>query len=86
MEISTLTTPELFTTLASEWNPLLHHSMADTPFLTLEWQRTWWACLCQGELRVITVRDSGTLLGIAPLFLVSIPGVAESAPPCRSLR
>ncbi len=86
MEISTLTTPELFTTLASEWNTLLHHSTADTPFLTLEWQRTWWECLCQGELRVITVRDSGTLLGIAPLFLVSIPGAAESAPPCRSLR
>ena len=80
METTTLTTPELFTTLASEWNTLLHASTADTPFLTLEWQRTWWACLCQGELRVITVRDGGTLLGIAPLFLVLIPGAAESAP------
>src|SRR5450756_417799 len=73
MEISILTSPDLFSTLASEWNTILHDSAADTPFLTLEWQQTWWDCLGEGELFVITVRDSGALIGIAPLFLVAKP-------------
>ncbi len=73
LEITTLTTTDLFKDLASEWNSVLHDSAADTPFLTLEWQQTWWDCLGEGELFVTTVRDSGALIGIAPLFLVSKP-------------
>ena len=72
METSILRTTDLFDTLKPEWNALLHNSTADTPFLTHEWQCTWWACLCEGELFVITVRDSGALVGIAPLFI--LPG------------
>ncbi len=85
METSILTTSDLFTTLASEWNDLLRNSAADTPFLTHEWQSTWWDCLCEGELLVITVRDSGALVGLAPLFVVSQP-FKDGEPPRRLLR
>ena len=85
MQISTLTTSDLFSVLASEWNTLLRNSTADTPFLTLEWQRTWWDCLGKGRLHVITVRDSGALIGLAPLFVVSQP-YKEGEAPQRLLR
>jgi CelD/BcsL family acetyltransferase involved in cellulose biosynthesis len=85
LEVTTLTTTDLFKDLASEWNSVLHTSAADTPFLTLEWQQTWWDCLCEGELFVMTVRDSGALIGIAPLFLVSKP-FKDGEEPKRLLR
>lgn len=58
-----------FEELADEWNELLHRSLADTIFLTLEFQRVWWRYLGTGELLVIAMRDEGKLAGIAPLFL-----------------
>ncbi len=71
MDIVIHSTPTIFEQLASEWNAVLRNSTADTPFLTFEWQKTWWDCLCEGELHLVTVRDSGALLGIAPLFVLS---------------
>jgi CelD/BcsL family acetyltransferase involved in cellulose biosynthesis len=62
-----------FETLAREWNDLLHRSAADTIFLTLEYQRTWWRCLCEGELLILAVRDGAELIGIAPLFATTSP-------------
>ena len=63
--------PEAFTALAAEWNPLLHRSASDVPFLTLEWQSLWWRHFGQGKsLLVYAFRDeTGTLCGLAPLFL-----------------
>jgi CelD/BcsL family acetyltransferase involved in cellulose biosynthesis len=58
-----------FRELEGEWNGLLHRSSADTIFLTLEFQRVWWRYLGVGDLLVVTVRDGGELIGIAPLFL-----------------
>jgi len=60
-----------FEALAEEWNDLLRRSPADTIFLTLEYQRTWWRHLGEGELLILAVRDDekdGDLIGIAPLF------------------
>ena len=62
-----------FEVLAEEWNGLLHRSTADTIFLTLEYQRTWWHHLGEGELLVLAVRDDGELVGIAPLFATDNP-------------
>jgi CelD/BcsL family acetyltransferase involved in cellulose biosynthesis len=75
METTFHRTPEAFEQLRPEWNALLHNSAADTPFLTYEWQKTWSDCLCscEGELHLLTVRDGGALLGIAPLFVLSEP-------------
>jgi CelD/BcsL family acetyltransferase involved in cellulose biosynthesis len=62
--------PNAFSALAGEWNVLLRHSPADTPFLTLEWQRTWWQHFGEDNpLLVYAFRDEGgALCGIAPLF------------------
>jgi len=75
METIIHTSPDVFDQLQPEWNSLLHNSTADTPFLTYEWQKTWSDCLCscEGELHLLTVRDGGALLGIAPLFVLSEP-------------
>jgi len=63
--------PEAFTALASEWNALLRRTATNTPFLTLEWQRTWWQYFGNDNpLLVYAFRDeAGALCGIAPLFL-----------------
>ncbi|MFL7792339.1 MAG: GNAT family N-acetyltransferase, partial [Anaerolineae bacterium] len=57
-----------FKELEGEWNDLLRRSPANTVFLTLEFQRVWWRYLGDGELLIVTVRDDGELIGIAPLF------------------
>lgn len=69
MHIEWFSHPEIFARLEREWNTLLTRSVTDTIFLTHEWQRTWWECLGEGELCLVTVReDDGTLCGLAPLF------------------
>jgi CelD/BcsL family acetyltransferase involved in cellulose biosynthesis len=62
-----------FETLAGEWNDLLCHSPSDTIFLTLEFQRTWWQCLGEGDLLILAVREGKELVGIAPLFATTDP-------------
>jgi CelD/BcsL family acetyltransferase involved in cellulose biosynthesis len=86
METTLHTSPETFEQLRSEWNTVLHTSAADTPFLTYEWQKTWSDCLCscEGELHLLTVRDGGALLGIAPLFVLTESD--ENGQPRRLLR
>ncbi|MHB0939774.1 MAG: GNAT family N-acetyltransferase [Armatimonadota bacterium] len=58
---------------AQEWNDLLKDSVSNTPFLRHEYQRTWWEHRGGGEwqnaeLILITAREDGKLIGIAPLF------------------
>jgi len=86
METIIHTAPDILEQLQPEWNALLHNSTADTPFLTYEWQKTWSDCLCscEGELHLLTVRDGGALLGIAPLFVLSEPD--KDGKPRRLLR
>lgn len=80
MRVITHTTPDAFTALAPEWNPLLERSAANTIFLTNEWQATWWRELGEGDLRVLELRDDdGGLAGIAPLFVQrNALGVAQA--------
>jgi len=68
--------PEAFSALASEWNPLVHRTASDVPFLTVEWQRTWWQYFGNDNpLLVYAFRDeAGALCGIAPLFLARESG------------
>ena len=62
--------PKAFSALENEWNALLHRSAADTPFLTLEWQKTWWQHFGDDNLLLVyAFRDEAeSLCGIAPLF------------------
>src|SRR5262245_20813529 len=53
--------------LEGEWNELLAASSSDGVFLTFEWLSTWWKHFNGGrELHLITVRDEGRLVAIAP--------------------
>src|SRR5512137_2088040 len=62
--------PQAFTALADEWNALLHRSSTDVPFLTLEWQSTWWQHFGYSDLLLLYASrdEAGALCGIAPLF------------------
>ena len=73
LEIHSYHDPSGFEVLAAEWNDLLHHSAADTIFLTLEYQRTWWQHLGGGEILILGLRDDGELVGIAPLLVKTEP-------------
>lgn len=70
MNIEQYTSPDAFTTLREEWNPLLKRSATDTPFSTWEWHNYWWDAYHPGDLRIIALRDdSQQLMAIASLFL-----------------
>jgi CelD/BcsL family acetyltransferase involved in cellulose biosynthesis len=59
-----------FAGLRPEWNALLGRSRANSLFLTWEWQHTWWRHLSAGgRLHILTVRDGGVLVGLAPCLL-----------------
>lgn len=59
--------------LRHEWNALLEESISHVPFLRFEYLKTWWQHRGGGEwphaeLAVVTAREAGRLIGIAPLF------------------
>ena len=59
--------------LAADWNKLLDESVTHIPFLRYEYLAAWWATRGGGEwpeseLAVVTARQDGRLVGIAPLF------------------
>lgn len=66
--------PAAFDALEPEWNDLLERSDA-TVFQTFEWQRTWWRHFGEprgdARLHLVTVRDRGTLVAVAPLWVES---------------
>ena len=77
MQLTTYTTADVFDALAGEWNALLAQSASNTLFLTREWQKVWWANLGEGDLRVLVLRDSGQLVGIAPLYFTQVDGITS---------
>ena len=63
-----------FTALRDRWNDLLRSSRSENPFLTWEWQHTWWAQFGDAHhLRLIVVERGDTIAAIAPLHLVASP-------------
>jgi CelD/BcsL family acetyltransferase involved in cellulose biosynthesis len=64
--------------LHDEWNALLEESTAHVPFLRHEYLRIWWQTRGggewpQAELAIVTARQQGRLVGIAPLFVATPP-------------
>jgi len=67
LTIETHTDVQGLIALEREWNDLLIRSRADTIFLTWQWQKVWWDFLSEGaQLSIVTVRDGGELIGLAP--------------------
>ena len=80
MEFNVLT--QFDALMEQEWNLLLAQSAVDTPFLRYGYQHTWWQHKGggewpQAELRIITAREDGHLVGIAPLFIGERNGEKE---------
>jgi CelD/BcsL family acetyltransferase involved in cellulose biosynthesis len=72
LTIETLTSMEQLRSLEPEWNELLRSATANSLFLTWEWIATWWRVYGKtASLNVLVVRDSGALVGIAPLKRVT---------------
>jgi CelD/BcsL family acetyltransferase involved in cellulose biosynthesis len=65
--------------IEAEWNALLDKSVHHVPFLRHEYLRIWWQRRgggewpAEAELAVVTARQDGQLVGIAPLFKTSDP-------------
>src|SRR6266542_3965022 len=58
-----------FAALADGWTELLRSSASDGPFLTPEWLQPWWTHAGGSRtLHVVTVRDRGELIALAPLM------------------
>ena len=63
--------------LKTEWNDLLSESIVHVPFLRYEYLRTWWQTRGGGEwaedaqVAIVTAREDGRLVGVAPLFFAS---------------
>jgi CelD/BcsL family acetyltransferase involved in cellulose biosynthesis len=58
----------------TEWNALVEDGISDVPFLRYEYLSSWWHTCgggewSQAELVLISAREEGRLVGIAPLFL-----------------
>jgi CelD/BcsL family acetyltransferase involved in cellulose biosynthesis len=66
--------------LKNDWNNLLAESITHVPFLRYEYLKVWWETRGGGEwpqdaqLAIITARQDGRLVGIAPLFHASWEG------------
>lgn len=62
--------------LEPEWTELLRQSAMQVPFMEYGYQKLWWETKGGGEwpdsrLLLITAREDGRLIGIAPLFAVT---------------
>ncbi|MEK7250106.1 MAG: GNAT family N-acetyltransferase, partial [Bacteroidota bacterium] len=64
-----------FDSLEAEWTRLLEESDA-TVFQSFEWQRTWWKHFGEQDplanLHIVTLRNGGRLVAIAPLYIESM--------------
>ncbi|HAE85669.1 MAG TPA: hypothetical protein DCG78_04075 [Anaerolineaceae bacterium] len=81
MEFSLIQDTASWDALASEWNELYNESYARVPFLRWSYLRSWWQTLGGGEwepsqtqLAIITAREQGQLVGLAPFFLSTKEG------------
>ena len=55
--------------LAPEWTRLAEQWAVDPMFLSHTWFRTWWESFGRGkELHIVTVRDRGELVAVAPMM------------------
>ena len=81
MELTLITSEKDWQNLQPEWDHLVANSFSSYPFLEHWYLFNWWETLGGGEwseedsnLQIITARENGELVGIAPLFCSHKPG------------
>ena len=78
LEVAVVEDDGAFAALEEEWEDLYHNSSLTTPFQSWAWLYSWWEFYGEGyELRLVTVRDKGLLVGIIPLMLQRLWGFLE---------
>ena len=69
-EVVVLNDTQAFADLEAEWENLYRNAPLATPFQSWAWLYSWWEYYGQGyELRLVTIRDEGLLVGLIPLIL-----------------
>jgi CelD/BcsL family acetyltransferase involved in cellulose biosynthesis len=69
-ETTVLEDTKEFAALEEEWEDLYQDAPLATPFQSWAWLYSWWEFYGEGyELRLVTVRNEGVLVGIVPLML-----------------
>jgi CelD/BcsL family acetyltransferase involved in cellulose biosynthesis len=69
LAVEEIADPGSLLALQPEWWELWRRSAAATPFQAPAWLVPWWEAFAPGELCVVTVRMSGRLVALAPLYL-----------------
>jgi CelD/BcsL family acetyltransferase involved in cellulose biosynthesis len=70
VQVVCIDTLEGFRALETEWDSLLAQSKNTNVFLTWEWLFAWWQIFGgKNRLWLLTVKDNGELIGIAPLMI-----------------
>jgi len=75
--VEEVTTAAALDALHPEWAGLWARCLAATPFQSPDWLVPFWRHLGQGELCVLTLRHTGRLVGLAPLFISNVPPSGE---------
>jgi hypothetical protein len=69
-EIVVLDNTQALAALEEEWDDLYRHSPLATPLQSWAWLYSWWEFYGKGyELRLVTIRCDGLLVGLMPLML-----------------
>jgi CelD/BcsL family acetyltransferase involved in cellulose biosynthesis len=63
-----------FVSLRPEWKELEERAAEDNIFLTYLWQHSWWQDLGEGQLDLVTFREHGRLVGLAPTYREKVGG------------
>ncbi len=74
-EIVVLDDAQDFAALEEDWEDLYRNAPLATPFQSWAWLYSWWEVYGEGyELRLVTIRDDGLLVGLMPLMLQRLAG------------
>src|SRR5258708_6115242 len=76
LDVEALGDDSSFAMLKDEWEALEGRATEDNIFLTYVWQHAWWQDLGTGDLDLVTFRDGGRLVGLAPTYRETVGGFA----------
>src|SRR5258708_26619286 len=74
LDVEALGDDSSFALLKDEWEELEGRAAEDNIFLTYVWQHAWWQDLGTGDLDLVTFRDQGRLVGLAPTYHEKVGG------------
>jgi CelD/BcsL family acetyltransferase involved in cellulose biosynthesis len=74
LDVEAFSDAAVFDSLRADWQDLELRAAEDNIFLTRMWQHAWWADLGRGQLDIVTFRDAGRLVGLAPTYHENVGG------------